>query len=102
MSAKVGVGSDMGGSYLAYFNRYVDELKHFASAEIPVPDILQMATGVNANILGMRDKLGTLEKGKLADIVAVRGNPLDKLAALEQVDLVLKNEAIIKTENITI
>ncbi len=101
MGAKVGVGSDMGGSYLAYFNRYVDELKHYAAAGIPVSDVLQMATRINADILGMGSKLGTLEKGKQADFVAVRGNPLENLAALEQVDLVIKDGAIIKAKDIT-
>jgi imidazolonepropionase-like amidohydrolase len=101
MGAKVGVGTDMGGSYLAYFNRYVDELKHFADAGIPIPDTLQMATRVNADILGMGDKLGTLEKGKQADLVAVQGNPLENLDVLKQVYLVIKDGAIIKAEHIT-
>ena len=44
-----------------------------------------VATRDNARILGMRDKLGTLEVGKLADVLAAEGNPLEGFAALANV-----------------
>lgn len=100
MGAKVGMGSDIGGSYAAFFGRYVDELRHFSDAGISNFDILNMSTAVNAEIIDMQDKIGTLEKGKQADIIAVAGNPLKDLNVLDRVSLVMKGGIIIKAEEI--
>ena len=43
-----------------------------------------------ARILGVDDRLGSLEAGKLADVIVVGGNPLDDLDALERVQMVYK------------
>lgn len=48
--------------------------------------------------MGTADRLGTLEKGKLADIIAVRDNPLEKIATLEQVPFVMKDGQVFKNE----
>jgi imidazolonepropionase-like amidohydrolase len=42
----------------------------------------------------MQDKVGTIEAGKLADIVAVPGDPLADVTALEKVDFVIKNGVV--------
>jgi imidazolonepropionase-like amidohydrolase len=39
----------------------------------------------------MDDKVGVIEPGKLADIVAVPGNPLDQISVMERVDFVMKD-----------
>lgn len=55
---------------------------------------LMAATRLNAEILGWADRIGTLEAGKLADVVAVAGNPLADIAATERVVLVMKEGQI--------
>jgi len=51
---------------------------------------LRSATVTAAELLGVSDRLGTLEVGKAADIIAVHGNPLADVSRLEHVDYVLK------------
>ncbi|WP_125716462.1 metal-dependent hydrolase family protein [Pseudoalteromonas rubra] len=52
---------------------------------------LQAATINSATLLKMQDKLGSLEAGKLADIIAVPGNPLEDIQVMETVTLVIKD-----------
>jgi imidazolonepropionase-like amidohydrolase len=57
---------------------------------------LRSATSVGAALLGVDDKTGTLAAGKLADIVAVPGNPLTDIKATEHVSFVMKEGAVVK------
>jgi len=57
--------------------------------ESPMSAIVS-ATRINAEILRMEDRIGTVEAGKLADLVAVEGNPLDDITLLERVSFVMK------------
>jgi imidazolonepropionase-like amidohydrolase len=52
------------------------ELRHFARAGIPPLDVLRFATSEAAAMVGAEDVLGTLEPGKLADVVLLDDNPL--------------------------
>ena len=56
---------------------------------------LRSATSVAASLLGVDDR-GTLAAGKLADIVAVPGNPLDNITAMEHVTFVMKDGVVVK------
>lgn len=53
-------------------------------------DALQAITGWAAQAIGMADTVGTLTPGKLADVVTVRGNPLQDIACLQHVGLIMK------------
>lgn len=57
---------------------------------------IQAATINAASLLKQQDKLGSIEQGMLADIIAVPGNPLEKIQVLENVTLVIKNGEIIR------
>jgi imidazolonepropionase-like amidohydrolase len=59
---------------------------------------LRMATTVNAEIIRMSDKLGTIEKGKFADIIAVSGDPLQDISEMQHVKFVMKGGAVIKND----
>lgn len=59
-------------------------------------DALRAATSVNAELLGIAENVGTLEKGKLADIVAVLGDPVADITATERVIFVMKDGKIVK------
>jgi len=54
------------------------------------------ATRVNATIIGKGRELGTIEPGKLADIIVVKGNPLFDIVALSNVEIVVKDGAVLK------
>ena len=59
---------------------------------------LVAATRLNAEIVAVADSLGSLEPGKLADVVAVPGNPLTDITVMERVGFVMKNGRIYKSE----
>jgi imidazolonepropionase-like amidohydrolase len=56
------------------------------------------ATSLNAEIMGWQDRLGSLEQGKLADIIAVAGDPLRDITALEHVGFVMKGGVTYRDE----
>ena len=58
-------------------------------------DAIRSATVVTAELLGRSDDLGTLEAGKIADLVAVAGNPLEDITELERVQAVMKGGRLI-------
>ena len=59
-------------------------------------DALRSATSVVAELLGVSQKLGALEKGKLADIIAMPGDPTQDITATERVSFVMKDGKIVK------
>lgn len=63
---------------------------------MPPMEAIQSATSVAANFLEIGDTHGTLEAGKQADIIAVPGNPLDDITALERVSFVMKGGKVYK------
>jgi imidazolonepropionase-like amidohydrolase len=65
-------------------------------AGMPIMDAIRSATIVPARYLGIDDRLGSLEAGKVADIVAAAGNPLDDVHVLERVNFVMKDGIIYK------
>jgi imidazolonepropionase-like amidohydrolase len=61
-------------------------------------DALKAGTSVDANLLGLADKIGTLESGRLADVVAVPGDPVENIRQTEHVFFVMKEGVIYKNE----
>jgi imidazolonepropionase-like amidohydrolase len=59
-------------------------------------DALKSATANDAELLGISQKLGTLEKGKLADVIAMPGDPTQDITATERVSFVMKEGKIIR------
>ncbi|MEO5603624.1 MAG: amidohydrolase family protein [Cyclobacteriaceae bacterium] len=72
------------------------EFTYMVEAGMPVMEAIKSATMINAGILGMGEKIGTLEVGKLADIVATNENPLENVRTLETVSFVMKEGIIYK------
>ena len=62
-------------------------------------EALQAATINSAELLGLSDQVGAIEPGKLADIVAVNGNPLLNISAMEQVVFVMKSGEVVKNSS---
>jgi imidazolonepropionase-like amidohydrolase len=59
---------------------------------------LRMATTVNAEIIRWQDKVGTIEKGKFADLIAVSGDPLQDITEMQRVKFVMKGGEVIKDD----
>jgi len=59
-------------------------------------DALKSATGNDAELFGVAQKTGTLEKGKLADVIAMLGDPTADITATERVSFVMKEGKIIR------
>lgn len=76
-----------------------DNGKEFAcmvEAGMPAMEAIKSATITNATILGMADKIGSIEVGKLADIVATDENPVSNIKTLEKVSFVMKEGVVYK------
>ncbi|MFN2145768.1 MAG: amidohydrolase family protein [Anaerolineales bacterium] len=67
------------------------EVKYLAQLGASNTEALKAVTTNSAELLGMQDSIGTLEKGKLADIISVHGDPLQDVTALKDVHLVIKD-----------
>lgn len=70
----------------------------YAEAGLPLPAIVKAATIGAANVLGIDDETGSLEPGKLADVIAVAGNPLDDAGALRNVRFVMRAGEIYRND----
>ena len=59
---------------------------------------LRMATTVNAAIIRMQDSVGTIEKGKYADLIAVAGDPLQDITEMQRVTFVMKGGEVVRND----
>lgn len=83
---KMGIGLDLivnGPDYMP--GAYINELQSFVEIGFTRSEALVAATKTSAEILRMGDRLGTIEVGKLADIIVVDGNPDEDFNALRKV-----------------
>ncbi len=90
---KIAVGSDFGG-YEAEIN--AREFGSLVEAGMTPMQAIQAGTRVGGELLGWEDRVGTIEPGKLADIVAVAGDPIEDLSELERVIFVMKGGKVVK------
>ena len=89
---KCGVGTDLILHWYRYMpGPYIQELKNFVAAGWSPAEALVAATKNNSEILDMDDRLGTLQPGKLADVLVVDGRPDENLDDLRNVELVLRD-----------
>ena len=90
---KIAFGTDSG---VSAHGDNAQEFTLMVEAGMPPAEALKSATVSTAELLGISDKLGSLEAGKLADIVAVPGNPLDDITVMENVIFVMKDGTVYK------
>jgi imidazolonepropionase-like amidohydrolase len=72
------------------------EFGYMVEAGMPAMESIKSATIVAAGVLGMADKIGTIETGKLADIVAVDEDPIKNIKTMEKVSFVMKEGVVYK------
>lgn len=91
---KIAFGTD---SAVTPHGENADEFVMMVNAGMSASDAIASATVVSAKLLGIDDQLGTLESGKLADLIAVSGNPLDDISTLKKVAFVMKAGKVMKS-----
>jgi imidazolonepropionase-like amidohydrolase len=74
------------------------EFIYMVESGMPEMEAIQASTVTSARLIGMEDELGSISQGKLADIVAVNGNPLEDISLLSEVSFVMKDGKVYKNE----
>ena len=92
---KIGMGTDA-AVYPHGLNAH--ELAVYVSLGMTPLQAIQTATVNDADLLGWSDKIGTIDTGKWADIIAVDGDPLQDVTTLQHVKFVMKGGAIVKND----
>jgi imidazolonepropionase-like amidohydrolase len=93
MGVKIATGTDGDGRNIG---RNYREIERFVGLGISNMDALIMTTINSAELLGFSDTLGTIEKGKIADIIGIEGNPLEEIKDIENVVFVMKEGKVYK------
>jgi len=94
---KIVLGTDAGGFDWKDINE-AKEFEYYVSYGMTPQQAIRTATTTAAELLGWSDKMGTVEAGKWADLVAVSGDPLKDITELQRVKFVMKSGAIFKNE----
>ncbi len=93
---RIALGTDYGGYPVTFDDGMpMTEIKAMQAAGMSNMDIILSATKNAAYVCGMEDQIGTLEEGKIADLIVVKENPLEDLDALTKLSMVMHNGTII-------
>ena len=87
---KIAFGTDQGGAA----RRQREKFQYMVEAGMPPLESIRAATLSAATVMGMEQQLGTIEPGKLADIVAVQGDPAIDIGAMMKMVFVMKDGTI--------
>ncbi len=99
LGVKIATGTDFCGGPLRMGDNALEIKLLVESVGMEPKEALIAATRVAAEAVGLKDSVGTIEKGKIADLIAVSGNPLDNLDILmskENIKLVVKEGRVVK------
>src|SRR6202163_1070440 len=96
-NVKIAFGTDAGGFDWKGINQ-AKEFEYYVTYGMTPMQAIRSGTVVAADLLGWRDKMGTIEPGKWADLVAVTGDPLKDITELQRVKFVMKSGAVYKNE----
>ena len=92
---KIACGTDQSGFMWAAFSQ-AKEIEFYVQYGMTPMQALDSATSTAAQLLGWSDRVGSIEPGKFADIVAVNGDPLKDISQLEHVQFVMKGGVVYK------
>ena len=90
---KIAFGTDSG---VSAHGENAREFELMVAGGMPPMKAIQAATREAANLLRIQERLGTVEPNKLADLVAVPGNPLEDIRLMHQVNFVMKDGVVFK------
>ena len=92
---RIGFGTDIG---VCPFGQNAREFALMVANGMTPMQAIQSATVADADLLGVADQLGSIKRGKLADLIAVHGDPLANVRLLEDVRFVMKQGRIYKQD----
>jgi imidazolonepropionase-like amidohydrolase len=95
---KIMVGSGVDGGTFPHGTQALEFAWLVEHAGMNPARAIQSGTIVNAEVVGWQDRIGSVEKGKYADLVAVSGDPLRDISELQRVKFVMKGGKIIRNE----
>jgi imidazolonepropionase-like amidohydrolase len=90
LGGAIALGNDYGGLPHVELGMPLTEMKLLSEAGLTPMEVIEASTRTAAFVCGQGERLGTLEPGKLADIIVVDGNPLTDLGAMDAVLSVIK------------
>lgn len=96
---KMAAGTDFSGPPMVPFGKNAIELELMTKAGMSPMEAIISATSIGSEVLGLESEVGTLEVGKLADLIIIDGNPLENISILQneaKVKLVMKGGEILK------
>ena len=94
---KIALGTDAGGFDWRKVNQ-AKEFEYYVQYGMTPIEAIHAGTSAAAELLGWSDRMGTIEAGKWADLVAVSGDPLKDITELQKVKFVMKGGAVYKNE----
>jgi imidazolonepropionase-like amidohydrolase len=92
--AYLGVGTDAASPLNFHTEAIWREMSALVESGMTPIQVISAATKTNAEILGRAAELGTIEEGKVADLIIVDGNPLADIEALQHVDIVVRDGVV--------
>jgi imidazolonepropionase-like amidohydrolase len=95
---KVMVGSGADGATYAHGSQALDLEALVKHAGMTPARVIQSTTVINAEAMGWQDQIGSIAKGKYADLIAVSGDPLADITELQRVKFVMKGGKIIRND----
>ena len=97
---KLVIGDDFGTSWMPH-GTYAVELDFYVKFAGTAPlDVIRWATSNGAGLLGLGDQLGTIEPGKIADLLVVNGDPIRDMAVLQdrgKLDVIMKGGQFVES-----
>jgi imidazolonepropionase-like amidohydrolase len=97
---KIMVGSGVEGSTFAHGTQALEFEWLVKRAGMSSARAIQSGTIINAEVLGWSDRIGSIEQGKYADLVAVSGDPLADITELQRVTFVMKGGKVIRNDTV--
>jgi imidazolonepropionase-like amidohydrolase len=95
---KIMVGSGADGSTYAHGTQALDFEALVKHGGLTAARAIQSGTMINAEALGWQDQIGSIDKGKYADLIAVSGDPLADITELQRVKFVMKGGKVIRKD----
>lgn len=93
---KIGLGTD---AAVYPHGRNAEEFHQMVDLGMKPVDALKAGTSNDADLLGLADKIGTLEAGKLADVVVIPGDPIQNIRQVEKIVFVMKEGVIYRDDS---